>query len=101
MAPTVGIHSHPARTGEGSAEATTTDLLRERTSVCAYGRCVTHATGPIIRPDAPTRRGGISSPTASTLDREQAPLARHTLECVLAASGKAEARPGDQVDDDA
>jgi len=36
MAPTVGIHSHPARTGEGSAEATTTDLLRERTSVCAY-----------------------------------------------------------------
>jgi len=36
MAPTVGIHSHPPRTGEGRAEATTTDLLRERTSVCAY-----------------------------------------------------------------
>ncbi len=30
-----------------------------------------------------------------------APLARHTLDGVLAASGKAEARPGDQVDDDA
>ena len=36
MAPTVGIHRHPARMGEGSAEATTTDLLRERTSVRAY-----------------------------------------------------------------
>jgi len=36
MAPTVWIHSHPGRTGEGRAEATTTDLLRERTSVCAY-----------------------------------------------------------------
>jgi hypothetical protein len=36
MAPTVGIHSHPGRTGEGRAEATTTDLLVERTSVYAY-----------------------------------------------------------------
>src|SRR6478672_6852676 len=46
-------------------------------------------------------RASPSRPTASTLDREQPPLARHTLEGVLAASGKAEARPGDQVDDDA
>src|SRR6201985_2573500 len=38
---------------------------------------------------------------ASTLDREQPPLAGHTLEGVLAASGTAEARPGDQVNDDA
>jgi hypothetical protein len=38
---------------------------------------------------------------SSTPDREQSPLARHTREGVLAASGKAEARPGDQVDDDA
>src|ERR1700722_2116423 len=42
-----------------------------------------------------------SSPTASTLDREQSPLACHTLEAVLAASGKTQARPGDQIDDDA
>ena len=34
------------------------------------------------------------SPTASTLDGKQPPLARHTFEEVLAASGKAEARPG-------
>src|SRR6478736_8537232 len=51
-------------------------------------------------------RGWLSSdtsprPIASTLDREQPPLARHTLKGVLAASGKAEARPGDEVDDDA
>jgi hypothetical protein len=38
------------------------------------------------------RRSGASprSPTASTLDREQPPLARHTPEGVLAASRKAE-----------
>ena len=46
-------------------------------------------------------QGIPSSPTASILDREQPPIDRHALEGVLAASGKAEARPGDQVDDDA
>jgi hypothetical protein len=36
IAPTVWIHRHPGRTGEGRAQATTTDLLDERTSVGAY-----------------------------------------------------------------
>jgi hypothetical protein len=62
----------------------------------------------------PRRRNGRGAPTPridpghhhlarprQPDDREQTPLARHTLEGVLAASGKAEARPGDQVNDDA
>jgi len=36
MAPTIGTHRHPGRMVEGRAEATTTDLLRGRTSVRAY-----------------------------------------------------------------